>query len=158
MSSSPATNGLNGSVAHHSNVTDLRVGLTMSSRNNEWRLNNFDWVSEYLGVPTPAELQDLHGSGMAASLEDIIYDEDDLYFCIAHWTIQNSHHYESEQLQGHRRLLLTQDYSGNICYALPEEDFKTVYASNHDSGEIEDLGIDIPTFINLAKFAKDNED
>jgi hypothetical protein len=123
-------------------------------------LSQNTWISIWYTTPdgpltSTTSLLSLHESGLADTLEDVIVDENDgeLYFCIAHWIRQNARAYELDQHHGRPRLLLTRDDSGNICFALPEETFRTVYALDHEAGEAENLGVDLPQFIALAKLS-----
>lgn len=124
---------------------------------------DLDWVANYLGAPLPDEFRELHDSGKAASLDDLIVDKSDdqgegLYFCIAHWTQQNPREYDGDKHNKQPRLLLTRDYSGNICFALANEHFKMVYQLDHATGTSTSLGIDVPTFIRLAREEKLREE
>jgi hypothetical protein len=122
------------------------------------RAYDFDWLEQYLGTSIPSALKDIYVNSEVLDLENIIVDEDDdLYFSVAHWQPQNAVGYELLWPGTEGRLILASDGSGNQYHALPNEGFKQVYFFNHETGEMEPFGIDIPTFINKAKEWSDVE-
>jgi hypothetical protein len=120
------------------------------------RAYDFDWVEQYLHTTIPSALKDLYLNGEVLELENIIVDEDDdLYISIAHWRPQNAGGYELLWPGTEGRLILADDGSGNQYHALPNEGLKQVYFFDHETGEMEPLGVDIPTFIKKIKEWKD---
>jgi hypothetical protein len=108
---------------------------------------DFEWVEAHLKRKLPAVFKGLFISGKVLALENVIVDEDDLYFCVANWEPQNAARYAQVWPGAENRLILAQDGAGNEYHALPEEDFRAVYFFDHETGETEPVGIDIPQFI-----------
>ena len=122
------------------------------------RAYDFEWVEQYLGTPIPSALKDIYLKSEVLDLENIIVDEhDDLYLCVAHWQPQNAGGYELLWPGTEGRLILASDGSGNQYHALPNEGLKQVYFFDHETGEMDPLGIDIPTFIKKIKERADDD-
>ena len=122
--------------------------MTLSETlDTEIRNHDFPWVEKHLGAPLPNELKELYRTGRVFDLEEIIVDEAELYFCVSEWAPQNSERYGNAWPGTEGRLLMANDGSGNEFHALPEEKFGVVYFFNHETGETESLGLDIPSFI-----------
>lgn len=123
---------------------------------------DFDFIESYLGKTVPSCLKTLYSSGEVFELENIIVDEEDdegndlLYICIANWEPLNEERYQRPWPGTEKYLNFAQDGAGNLFVAKPEESFGIVYFFDHETGELESLNIDIPTFI--AKVREWNED
>ena len=125
-------------------------------------VNDFEFIESLLRASIPVELKNLYVSGEIKGLRDIIVDEVDdetqetLYICLDNWEPLNPESYEHPWPGTERTLNFGSDSSGNMYIAKPEEGFKLVYFYDHETEEIESLGIDIPTFISkLKKWKKD---
>jgi hypothetical protein len=119
------------------------------------RAYDFAWVERHLGAKLPQQLKQFYVSGDALELEDIIVDEDELYICVAHWHPQNAAGYENLWPGTEGRLILADDGSGNKYLSYPEEEFNRIYFFDHETGEIEMIRADIPTFLEKVRTWKD---
>lgn len=108
---------------------------------------DFEWVESHLKRPLPPAFKLLFITGKVFALENIIVDEGDLYFCVAHWEPQNRSYYSEVWPGTQDRLILAQDNAGNEYHAFPAEDFREVHFFDHETGETTRVGIDLPQFI-----------
>ena len=119
---------------------------------------DFEFIKQHLGVEVPLILQDLYKSGKVFELEEIIVDEDELYFCVTSFAPLNKSRYSPAWPGTENYLNFANDGAGNLLIAKPEENFKKVYFFDHETGELEDLGIDIPTVIRKLEEWKGRDD
>ncbi|MBB1355795.1 SMI1/KNR4 family protein [Pseudoalteromonas sp. SR45-5] len=131
------------------------------SKNLDEKIKNFDfdYIESYLGKPVPSCLKELYESGEVFELENIIVDEEEdddegndlLYICIANWEPLNEERYQRPWPGTEKYLNFAQDGSGNLFIAKPEENFEVVHFFDHETGELESLNINIPTFIDKVR-------
>lgn len=132
--------------------------MTLSKELDE-KIKNFDFgfIEAHLGAVVPSALKDLYVSGDVFALENIIVDEEDregnelLYICLSNWEPLNQERYESPWPGTEHYLNFAQDGAGNLFVAKPDENFNVVYFFDHETGELESLNVDIPTFISKVR-------
>lgn len=114
-------------------------------------LSGPEWVEKHLGAKLPKALVEAYENGDADELEDIIVDEGDLYISVTEFNSLSANGYRSVWPGTEGRLILARDGAGNEYQALPKEKFKKVYFFDHETGEIEPLGLDIPGFLDKLR-------
>ena len=123
------------------------------------RRADFDWLERYLGTPVPDGFKEIYRSGEVFELLNVIVDEEDpeLYICINYFMPQNEVSYRSVWPGTEGRLRIACDHAGNEYHAIPGENLQNVHFFDHETGEMESLDVDIPTFIRKVRAWKDME-